>query len=277
MAEKAKAKKASKALAKKSASLRPKKKEISVKDAYHEADAEELQLAQEETPKRGAKTKAVAAEKKSVAEEKESKREKDDKLTKAAAPEIISPIQPRVVVNKASEVAPEAKAEKPTHEHRDRQRSEAPRHEAKSHSHSQTHSNQQQTKAASGDGLRVRLSESLVKKLKEQAADEGISLEEFIAELLAESVVLRAWEIVERKNAMKGHSGQGQGSMGGGQNRNYNQNQGNKGNNQRGGGGNQGGGGNKGHRGMSHVRYQSIMDDKATFLEYVRNQEKARR
>lgn len=109
--------------------------------------------------------------------------------------------------------------------------------------------------------LTVTLSRALLRKLGEQAREESISLEELVRELLSESVVLRAWEIMERKIQMRG--GNTQGSQG----------------NQRG-GGNQGGhrgGHRKGHRGMSHGRYQSIMDDKATFLEYVRNQERNRR
>ncbi len=259
MAEKAKAKKA-KALAKKTASVRPKKKEISVKDAYHEADAEELQLAQEETPKRVAKT-AKSTSKKTVAASEPAKPEPT--TTKAvieakpvqAAPvvETALPIQPRVTPTKPiqQQVAPQE------------QRHEKPRHDSRRESQSNT----------ANDGLKIRLSESLVKKLKEQAADEGISLEEFVAELLAESVVLRAWEIVERKNAMKGPSGQGQ-QQGRGYNQNPGQNKGNN-NNQR--SGNHNNQGNKGHRGMTHARYQTIMDDKATFLEYVRNQEKSRR
>ena len=269
MAEKAKAKK-SKALAKKTASIRPKKKEISVKDAYHETDVEDLQLAQEELPKRGVKSSKVVAEKKSTSvpekkiDTKSIQSEEASSKISQSAPEIIVPIQPRVVVNKPVASPSEIKVEKP--------RQEMPRQETKANAPT----------AGANDGLRVRLSESLVKKLKEQAADEGISLEEFISELLAESVVLRAWEIVERKNAMKGPSGQG--PTGGGRNNYNNQNQGNKGNNQRGGGGGgsssgsgAGNQGNKGHRGMSQVRYQSIMDDKATFLEYVRSQEKPRR
>lgn len=116
--------------------------------------------------------------------------------------------------------------------------------------------------------LRVKLSKSLVRKLREQAADEGIGLDEFVTELLSESVVLRAWEIVERKNQMKG----GQPSMGNGrgngphnpqQNRNNNNGQGHR--------------GNKGHRGMNHSRYQTIMEDKGAFMEYVRGQERNRR
>lgn len=110
--------------------------------------------------------------------------------------------------------------------------------------------------------LQIKLSGSLRKKLKQQAQDEGLSLEDFISELLAESVVLRAWEIVERKNQMRSspsnHNSQNSGHRSG----NHQQNR---------------GGNRKGHRGMSHGRYQSIMDDKATFLEYVRNQERSRR
>ncbi len=111
--------------------------------------------------------------------------------------------------------------------------------------------------------LGIKLSQSLLKKLKQQAADEGLSLEDFVAELLAESVVLRAWEIVERKNQMRGSSNS------------HNHNSSSSG--QRSGNHQQGRGNRKGHRGMSHGRYQSIMDDKATFLEYVRNQERSRR
>ncbi|NRA67092.1 MAG: hypothetical protein HRU19_21565 [Pseudobacteriovorax sp.] len=113
--------------------------------------------------------------------------------------------------------------------------------------------------------LEVAVSNSLRKKLERQAAEEGIELQDFISELLAESVVLRAWEIVERKNQMRG-SGNSQS----GNRNNYNGN----GNNNSGRNGNRGG---KGRSGMSHGRYQSIMDDKATFLEYVRNQERSRK
>jgi hypothetical protein len=124
---------------------------------------------------------------------------------------------------------------------------------------------------ASGDNsdqLRVKLSKSLVRKLREQAADEGIGLDEFVTELLSESVVLRAWEIVERKNQMKG----GQPSMGNGRGSNPNSAQQN-----RNGQGQGQGRGNKGHRGMNHSRYQTIMEDKGAFMEYVRGQERNRR
>ncbi len=266
MAEKAKAKKA-KPLAKKTAAARPKKKEISVKDAYHEADLEELKLDQEELPKRATKSSKTSAKKETAEKAKadtkveakvEAKPQIIEDKTKVVAPqpEVIAPIQPRVTPNKPvpqpQQVQGDVRHEKPKHE------------------------SQRSDLKSPNDGLKIRLSESLVRKLKDQAADEGIALEEFIAELLAESVVLRAWEIVERKNAMKsGNSGHAQQQMSGNRG-NYNSNQGHKGGNQRG-NNNNNNQGNKGHRGMTHARYQTIMDDKATFLEYVRNQEKSRR
>ena len=106
--------------------------------------------------------------------------------------------------------------------------------------------------------IELKLSKALHRKLIKQSYDEGVSVEEFISELLSEGVVLRAWEIVERKNAMRSNSGNSQ------------QNNRSKGQ------GNSKGYKNKGHR-MSHGRYQSIMDDSSNFLEYVRNQERGRR
>lgn len=124
------------------------------------------------------------------------------------------------------------------------------------------------------NNINVRLSDSLYRKLCEQAGEEGLSVEEYCSELLTESAVVRAWELVERKVTMRG---------GGNQNQQHNrqhqhQNQ-NRHNNQHGNRGNhRGGGGGHNNRGrMSHQRYQSIMDDKANFLEYVRNQEKKNR
>lgn len=266
MAEKAKAKKA-KTLSKKT-SVKSKKRDEKEKDIE---DPEVLQLEAEEVPKRSLRGKVSPADKSapiaptvhapSAKEQaaadtntiKSTIAVREEKEIKAqATPEIIAPIQPRVVVNK-----PDA--------HRQEQ-AQAPRE----------HHRQESRKApVENDGLHLRLSQSLTKKLKEQAADEGISLEEFVGELLAESVVLRAWEIVERKNAMKGHQPQGPSS-----NQRPNNNNSNQGGGNRGGPRGQGQGqnqGNKGHRGMSHVRYQTIMDDKATFLEYVRSQEKTTR
>jgi predicted HicB family RNase H-like nuclease len=113
--------------------------------------------------------------------------------------------------------------------------------------------------------VELKLSKSLHRKLIKQSYDEGVSVEEFISELLSEGVVLRAWEIVERKNAMRG-------SQSGNSNNSNNSNN----NRSKGQGGNSKGYKNKGHR-MSHGRYQSIMDDSSNFIEYVRNQERGRR
>ncbi len=117
--------------------------------------------------------------------------------------------------------------------------------------------------------ITVRPSDSLFKKLREQAEEEGLGLEEYCMELLAEAAVVRAWELVERKLTMRG------GNAGGGnqqqQQHRHNQNRhGNHGNNNR----RDNKGGHNNRRGMSQSRYQNIMDDKASFLEYVRNQER---
>ena len=124
--------------------------------------------------------------------------------------------------------------------------------------------------------IALNLSSQLLNKLKYLARDEGISVEALIQEFLAESVVLRAWEIIERKSAMRGgnqgnQAPQGNNRFGGGGNNNNNRHRGsnnnnrnNNNNNQRRGGPAGGGGGN-------------WMEDKAAFLEYVRNQEKRRR
>lgn len=104
------------------------------------------------------------------------------------------------------------------------------------------------------DSLEVRCSGSLRRQLRLQAEEEGVSVDELVTELLAEAVTVRAWEILERKNQMRAQPSPSSG------NRNHNR------------------GPRKGGRGgMSHGRYQNIMDDKASFLEYVRNQERNRR
>jgi len=120
----------------------------------------------------------------------------------------------------------------------------------------------------SDEELSLKLSRSLMRKIKSQAQEEGVSVNEYLTELLSEGVVLRAWEIVEKKTQLRGGAVPGMNQ--GGMNR-MPQQQGR-------GGGNQHGNHRKGgHRGMSHGRYQAIMDDKASFLEYVRNQERNRR
>ena len=102
--------------------------------------------------------------------------------------------------------------------------------------------------------LTIKLSQRLMEKIKRQAEEEGISIEDLVQEFLAEAVTLRAWEIVEKKGLMRmGTTAVPQ------MNRNSGRGQ------------------RKGKHGMSQGRYQSIMDDKANFIEYVRNQERNRR
>ncbi len=124
-----------------------------------------------------------------------------------------------------------------------------------------------------GGNLTVRLSGSLFQKLKRSAQDEGISIEAFATELLSEGVVLRAWEIIQRNSAMRGPTpsqgpSQGQGYRG------NNQGAGNQPRHNGGGGGGNYAGGNPNRPGP---RNNAWMEDKAAFLEYVRNQEKRRR
>lgn len=134
--------------------------------------------------------------------------------------------------------------------------------------------------------LSLTLSQSLMRKLNGKAQAEGIAVDDLAAELIAEGLVLRAWEIMERKSAMRnshvpsGSNGQGRynfrSNSGQGTNRNRGQN---KQNQNFGNGNNQvqnvnGGFGNSNNR---KSNYKNIMDDSASFLEYVRNQEKKQR
>ena len=52
----------------------------------------------------------------------------------------------------------------------------------------------------------VKLSKQLKSRLKFTAESEGVEVVDLVEELLAESVVLRAWEIMQRKGAMRGDS-----------------------------------------------------------------------
>lgn len=135
--------------------------------------------------------------------------------------------------------------------------------------------------------LVLRISESLHRKLVTKAKQEGVLVEDFASELLAEGLVLRAWEIMERKNHVResqprqgfnqGNNGHGNRGNGGNQGRgNGNHFRDNRGNGN--GNGNSAGRGNSGggfrRSGMSQNRYNTIMEDKAEFLEYVRAQER---
>ena len=115
--------------------------------------------------------------------------------------------------------------------------------------------------------LEVNVSLSLKQKLREKANEEGVTIDDFIGELLAEGLALRAWEIIERKSMMR-HNPPSYSSprQGGHRQRNQNANAhqfsyGYKNNHQN----------NHNNRGN---RYSNIMEDNANFIDYVRKQEK---
>lgn len=113
-------------------------------------------------------------------------------------------------------------------------------------------------------GLTLKLSETLHKKLCAKAQHEGVSPQELAQELLAEGLVLRAWEIIEKKQAMRGASS-------GGLAQNHHSSSGRQGRFRANSNSRRGGGSydqqRKGH-------YRNLMEDRANFLEYVRAQEK---
>jgi hypothetical protein len=135
--------------------------------------------------------------------------------------------------------------------------------------------------------ITLPLSQSLHRKLKIKAQQEGVSIEDFVSELLAEGLVLRAWEIMERKNAMRGGqaannpafpnrgANNNRNFRNPGPNANFNRTRQASGNsvNVHNGGGSQ-------MNNAAHNRraaYNNIFEDSANFLEYVRSQEKKQR
>ncbi len=124
--------------------------------------------------------------------------------------------------------------------------------------------------------LSLQVSRALRKRLEFSAREEGISVEDLASELLAEGLVLRAWEIVERKSAMRGGGNPQQQQQRQGNNR---QGHHGGGNNKQGhgGGNNKHGGGRMNKRHAAHATSLNLMEDKAAFLEYVRNQERKQR
>lgn len=102
------------------------------------------------------------------------------------------------------------------------------------------------------------LSKTLARKVQQKAADEGVTPEELLCELIAEGLVLRAWEIMERKSTMRGGRQQGSG--------NFNQKGGGRYRDQK--------GRRNFNKGNRTERGTALLEDRAAFLEYVRNQEK---
>ena len=135
-------------------------------------------------------------------------------------------------------------------------------------------------------GLNLKLSTSLRKKLIEKAALEGLSVDAFAAELISEGLVLRAWEIMEKKTAMKTNMGNSNFARqprytpkSNGNYRKYNYS--NSSPKQNSDSGNHSVNGNvqgQGHRNYAQNNsYTQLMEDSASFLEYVRNQERHQR
>ena len=132
------------------------------------------------------------------------------------------------------------------------------------------------------ENLTIKISRALHRKLHDNAREEGVSIDELISELLAEGVVLRAFEIVERKHTMRGGSQQQHRNP---QNGSVNGNVGH-GNTQQGSqqqrsqfqqGGNRQAQKKLQRQARQHANAMDLLQDKAAFLEYVRNQEKKRR
>ena len=124
---------------------------------------------------------------------------------------------------------------------------------------------------STSDFLKIKISNKLFRTLSEKAKQEGLNPEELAHELIAEGLVLRAWEILERKSAMKGSSNYGT------NNNNTSSHKSSRTNNKH-----RGPNGAKNRTSFSpnhnkrHHKYtqaSNILDNNANFIEYVRNQE----
>lgn len=135
------------------------------------------------------------------------------------------------------------------------------------------------------ENLTIRISKALHRKIRDSAREEGVTIDEMISEMLAEGVVLRAWEIVERKHTMRGGNNNQGNFNRPQQNGNVNGNV-SHGNSQQGSqqnrnqfqqGGNRHAQKKLQRQARQHANAMDLLQDKAAFLEYVRNQEKKRR
>jgi len=132
------------------------------------------------------------------------------------------------------------------------------------------------------ENLTIRISKALHRKLRDNAREEGVSIDELISELLAEGVVLRAFEIVERKHTMRGgnhqpHRNQQNGNVHGNVAHGNSQQGNQQHRNQFQQGGNRQAQKKLQRQARQHANAMDLLQDKAAFLEYVRNQEKKRR
>lgn len=138
---------------------------------------------------------------------------------------------------------------------------------------------------ASSSKMELKLSKSLSQQLLAKSSNEGVSPEELALELISEGLVLRAWEIMERKATLQKAPATNSNSNGrtqSGNRPNYTGNRGYKkeasGNRGRSGRQNHShnGGGNRRGNGSANGsgNFQNVLDDRAAFLQYVRDQEK---
>ena len=118
--------------------------------------------------------------------------------------------------------------------------------------------------------LTVTLSESLFRKLQHKSHGEGVSMQELARELLAEGVILRAWEILERNKAMMRPNSNTSGFSN--ENRSRSPNSRPQSTMQKPRSGFQHPNPNGPQRRPSN--YRNILEDSANFIEYVRSQER---
>lgn len=125
--------------------------------------------------------------------------------------------------------------------------------------------------------IELNLTATLYRKLCDKSKKEGVTVNELASELLAEGLVLRAWEIMERKTAMKqpSHSNNSNNSQGGGKqgHKNFGRSRNNY-NNQNFQGNNKNNLLQQNNRRNNNKFNNRSSDDNANFIEYVRSQEK---
>lgn len=131
-------------------------------------------------------------------------------------------------------------------------------------------------------GFHIKLSKSLFNALCAKSKEEGVSAQEFALELISEGLTLRAWEIMERKQAMKhGKPGPNNGGTASYTNNNRQNGKGGfrQGNNNfsRGRNGYNKFSNNPSNHGGRQNNFKNIIDDNASFIDYVRKQEKKNR
>ncbi|MCB9229260.1 MAG: hypothetical protein H6618_06585 [Deltaproteobacteria bacterium] len=126
--------------------------------------------------------------------------------------------------------------------------------------------------------FQIRLSRALHRKLLSKAQAEGVSPQDLARELLSEGLVLRAWEIIERKQAMRSpanhtnqfsQNGHNRQQTKGYRNHNSQNNHNHSRNRQNHYNGHSSGPGHNRRGNFNH-----ILEDSANFMEYVRSQEK---